>query len=186
MNKNHKKVFVHLLDFLCQEMKKTILTMAMLCTFGAMMADEPEETMDPRAAAAPMVMTMQTVKKEVTPEADKLCIEGMDAAEAGDPAKALELLTKSADMGNPQAMYNLGVYYLKGLDGFERSDSEAIRWFTLGTQNGDGESAYQLAMMFYRGQGVDANESEALQLFKHAEALGYKRAHRMVEQLEQQ
>ena len=42
-------------------MKKTILTMAMLCTFGAMMADEPEETMDPRAAAAPMVMTMQTV-----------------------------------------------------------------------------------------------------------------------------
>ena len=63
MNKNHKKVFVHLLDFLCQEMKKTILTMAMLCTFGAMMADEPEETMDPRAAAAPMVMTMQTVKK---------------------------------------------------------------------------------------------------------------------------
>lgn len=145
-------------------------------------AQYPED-MDPRAAAAPVTTVQTEVIKDVTPEAEKLCIEGLEAIDNGETVKGRELLEKAAAMNNPQAMYNLGVYYLKGINGFEHNDAEALKWFNAGCELNDAESAYQLGMMTYRGQGTTADEAMALEYLKKASDLGYSRAKRMIDQI---
>lgn len=163
-------------------MRRIAIYAVALYAAASSFAQYPDD-MDPRAAAAPVTTVQTAVVKDVTPESEILCIEGLEAIDNGETELGRELLEKAAEMSNPTAIYNLAVQYLKGINGFPQSDAEAYRWFKKGYENGDAESAYMLGMMTYRGQGVAQDDAVALEYFKFALKAGHPRARKMVDQL---
>lgn len=165
-------------------MNKNLFVPVLLMVIGAghISAQEPE--MDPRAAAAPMVTTMQ-VKRTVPKTAQNLCAQGMEKFDAGEIEAALTLLAESAEQGYVEAQYNLGLIHLKGMGGVERNPSEAARWFEMGALNGDAESQYQIGMLYLKGNGVEADSAKARSFLQDAAAQNHERAARILTQLEE-
>jgi TPR repeat protein len=62
--------------------------------------------------------------------------QGKSAFAAGNKTQALGLFKQSADAGNPEAQYQLGVMYMKGW-GVDASPEEAYRWFGRAEKSGN-------------------------------------------------
>ena len=58
-------------------------------------------------------------------------------------------------IGDAVAQYNLGLSYYKGV-GIPRDYKEAVKWFRLAAEQGNGDAQVNLGVMFYQGQGVPA------------------------------
>ncbi len=78
--------------------------------------------------------------------------QGKDA----DYLEAMRLLREAAQIGNIDAMNNLGILYYRGY-GVEKNYDEALKWIRRGAAYGD-ETAYEnLALMYSKGYGVPKN-----------------------------
>ncbi|MDC7682814.1 hypothetical protein PQU92_05975 [Asticcacaulis sp. BYS171W] len=75
------------------------------------------------------------------------------ALKANDP-KGVEALRTVADMGYPQAQFDLSVLYDKGTEGLIAADkAQARRWVERAAQGGIPEAMYNLGRMYYNGEG---------------------------------
>ncbi|ESQ81228.1 SEL1-like repeat protein [Asticcacaulis sp. YBE204] len=75
------------------------------------------------------------------------------ALKANDP-KGVEALRTVADMGYPQAQFDLSVLYDKGTEGLIAADkAQARRWVERAAQGGVPEAMYNLGRMYYNGEG---------------------------------
>ena len=79
-----------------------------------------------------------------------------------DPAKAIAVLRKGAQLGSAFAMRALGHAYYGGR-GVEQDYAEALRWYRRASDRGDGEAMYCLAEMYRDGQGVEKDPRQALE-----------------------
>lgn len=85
--------------------------------------------------------------------------------------KALELFQKSATLGNPMAMNDIGLLYQNRVDQASNYDS-AIYWYRKSAASGNGTSYTNLAALYYSGLGVKRNYEEAFKNFNLANEKG--------------
>ena len=77
-----------------------------------------------------------------------------------DLSKALELYTKSAEQGNPNAQFNLANMYLRGA-GTEINNEEAAKWNKKAAEQGHPLAMCNLGAAYDGGYGVEKDYDEA-------------------------
>jgi TPR repeat protein len=87
------------------------------------------------------------------------------AFNAGDYAKAVQLLTPLAQRGNATAASVLGDLYLKGL-GVGANPREAFRWFVASAEAGHPCGQFSLGWMYEKGLAVARDDSEAVKWYR--------------------
>jgi hypothetical protein len=85
---------------------------------------------------------------------------GLAAYNAGDVATALSEWKSSAEEGDADAQFGLGVLYEEG-KGVQLDDREAAKWHSLAAQQGHIGAQYNLGVMYANGRGVPKDDSEA-------------------------
>ena len=87
-------------------------------------------------------------------------------------------LRHSAEAGDALAMMRLGFCYEFSKGGVRVDFAEAARWYTRATEarNPPAEAYYNLAVSYYRGDGVLKNLPEAARLFRIAAEMGHAHA----------
>jgi TPR repeat protein len=84
----------------------------------------------------------------------------MKAWASGEYHSAAKLLKPRADEGEPEAQFNLGLYYFQGLGG-DRNYAEAARLFRGAAEQGHVMAANNLGAMNMDGRGIPRNLPEA-------------------------
>ncbi|KAG6038814.1 hypothetical protein E4U41_003620 [Claviceps citrina] len=99
-----------------------------------------------------------------------------------DPLKAMQWYKRAATLGDPPAMYKVGMILLKGLLGQARNPREAVGWLKHAAERADRENPHalhELGLLYESAQPNDGgalprDERQAFALFQQAAALGYK------------
>lgn len=89
--------------------------------------------------------------------------------------RALELIRKAAEAGNPPAQHALGVSYLSGI-GVTKSVEDGLLWLNKSAAAGYAEAQYKLASLYMRGVTGAADEAMALQFVRKAADQGHPEA----------
>lgn len=88
-----------------------------------------------------------------------------------DLPQALANCEQVAASGNPQAEFELGSFYYDGQLS-ERDLALALKWFELASLQGHAQAQQRLGIMFFRGEGVPANNVQAYVVLKIAAVNG--------------
>jgi TPR repeat protein len=126
-------------------------------------------------ARSVLPQTAKTASSSSSPSAEEIFNQGMDAYEAEDYAKAVELWHKSADMGNDNAQNALGNCYLYG-NGVPQDDKKAAEWYRKSADQGHEFAQNNLAMCYYNGNGVPQDFKKAAEWFRKSADQGYDEA----------
>ena len=97
---------------------------------------------------------------------------------------AADYYRQAADMGNCDAMVNLGLLYQDGY-GVEQNESQAVHWFTQAAQLGDDAAQFNLGLAYAEGSGVEKNWELAAKWWQRAAAQDNKDATYALEELRQ-
>jgi hypothetical protein len=84
---------------------------------------------------------------------------------------ALIELTRSAESGDSEAQFKLGLAYANG-DGVEKDSSKAFAWYMKAAEKGVTNAEYWIGYMLRSGIGVSENKTEAVKWLKKAAAKG--------------
>lgn len=95
--------------------------------------------------------------------ADQLYNEGVEQRD-GHPEDAVRLFREAAELGDPEAMVELGESYRTG-EGVDEDDNAATLWFRRAAEAGDSWGMVSLGAMYLLGDGSD---KEAAQWFEKA------------------
>jgi TPR repeat protein len=88
-----------------------------------------------------------------------------------DRARAIELFSRAAALGNSYAMYCLGFIFDRG-QGVKRSTKTAFRWFSKAVCKGSANALSELGNYYTYGKHPKTNFPEAVKLYKRAIASG--------------
>ena len=89
-----------------------------------------------------------------------------------NPARALDLMRRAADLGNTNAMANLGAYYMKGLAMPGRNEREAARLFKQCADQRNSMCQFFYAQCLEAGLGVPKDVTTARQFYVAAAEAG--------------
>lgn len=103
-----------------------------------------------------------------------------DRTEDGPSSVAWNL--RAAELGDPDAMARLGIYYSVGKH-VEPDGAEAVKWFQEASDLGQTEAQYYLGECYYFGKGVEADPQKAAMLLRKAHEGGEGRATGMLANL---
>lgn len=92
-----------------------------------------------------------------------------------DLPRAIQLISTSAEQGNPDAQYWLGIACWNG-EGVPQDFTAAVSWFRKATKSGSNSACYWLGMAFKLGQGVPQDYYEAFKWFSIAANAGDEKA----------
>ena len=76
--------------------------------------------------------------------------------------QAIPLLQKSAELGNPEAQYNLGYCYEFGV-GIEKDEKIATSWYQKSADQNYNDGLYAMMMAYSDGKGVPVNYDKAFE-----------------------
>jgi serine/threonine protein kinase/TPR repeat protein len=93
-----------------------------------------------------------------------------------DTRKAVSLMKQSADLGNPNAMGNLGVYYMKGLGADSPNARLAASLFKQGADRNNAFCMFNYARCLEGGLGVPKSLAEATSYYRAAAERGFPAA----------
>ncbi|MGC6442819.1 MAG: tetratricopeptide repeat protein [Rubripirellula sp.] len=82
-------------------------------------------------------------------------------------ASLLDEIRASAEEGDAEAQYNLGVAYMRGV-GVAQDYAEALSWYRLAADQGFAPAQTNLGMMYDTGLGVPQSYAEAVKWFRLA------------------
>jgi len=89
-----------------------------------------------------------------------------------DAAVALAYLTKAANAGHPDALYDMGVYHYNGIGGVEKDEKAAFIFFENAASTGHGEACFSMGLCLSLGQGTEKDENRAVACYKKAAEAG--------------
>ncbi len=92
--------------------------------------------------------------------------------EEGDFEKSFPALKKAAELGYPDAQYNLGWCYSHG-KGVEQDDTEAIHWYKKAAEGGDSQGQYILGWCYFYGKKVEEDHEKAAHWYQKAAEQGH-------------
>ena len=95
---------------------------------------------------------------------------GLAAFKGKDYARAFKEWKASADAGQAEAQFDLGVLYAQGL-GVRRDLTEATKWYRKAANQGNAEAEFALGQMYLRGWGVPRDEADAMRWFQMANSV---------------
>jgi hypothetical protein len=87
----------------------------------------------------------------------------------------LEILIKSANQGDVEAQYNLGLMYENG-QGVLQDYKEAIKWYKKSAEQGDKHAQSNLGRMYRYGWGVSRDYKETVRWYRLATEQGLAKA----------
>ena len=93
--------------------------------------------------------------------------DGLDAYQAKDYLKAVQLWRPLAQAGDREAQYRLGVMYAEG-KGVAPNDAEAALWFERAAEQGEAMAQYNLGASYVEGAGVRKDMATAAKWFRRA------------------
>jgi uncharacterized protein len=79
--------------------------------------------------------------------------KGLEAAQKGDFATALDEWKPLAEEGYSKAQYNIAIMYDNG-QGVPQDYEQAFKWYAMSAEQGYVNAQLNLAGMYYRGEGV--------------------------------
>lgn len=85
--------------------------------------------------------------------------------------KSEKYLNKASDLGNPDAMNQVGNCYSHGL-GVEQDYAKAMEWFIKAAELGQPNAHNQIGWMYREGLGVEQDYAKAMEWFEKAADLG--------------
>ena len=97
------------------------------------------------------------------------------AYERGDYQVALAEFQKSAESGEVDSQFNLGMMYYHG-QGAARDYTQAEKWFREAARHDHPQAQFSLGLMYAMGQGVTRNDKEALAWYERAANQGLAEA----------
>eukprot|EP00005_Dracoamoeba_jomungandri_P010766 CAMPEP_0174272222 /NCGR_PEP_ID=MMETSP0439-20130205/50539_1 /TAXON_ID=0 /ORGANISM="Stereomyxa ramosa, Strain Chinc5" /LENGTH=219 /DNA_ID=CAMNT_0015362675 /DNA_START=128 /DNA_END=787 /DNA_ORIENTATION=+ len=99
-----------------------------------------------------------------------------------DLDKAVELLTKAADLGSAKAQNRLAMFYYTG-KGVKKDHSKAASLYASAAEQGLAWAQYNLGLCYKNGYGVPVDEEHARCWFLHAAKQGHTKAQQKLTQL---
>jgi tetratricopeptide (TPR) repeat protein len=105
---------------------------------------------------------------------------GLAAHQAGDFDTAQRRFRGAAELGDAQAMYNMGAMSLLG-QGRAADSAEAARWFRQAADRGHLGAQNHLGVLYENGDGVTRSREEAIRWFRLAAVHGHEEARRNFE-----
>jgi TPR repeat protein len=106
------------------------------------------------------------ISKFKTIEHPKLDRSAQSFSKADQVAQALVKLVDKAHDGDSISMYDLGIAYLKGLDGFPKNPEAAREWFRLSSARGFVPGMYNYAICLTEAVGGPSDANGAVRLFR--------------------
>jgi TPR repeat protein len=97
--------------------------------------------------------------------------DGTAAYRRGDYAVALKLWRPLAELGNPEAQFNVGRLYAEGR-GVPENAAEATRWYRLAAEQGQVRAQHALGLLYATGEDVPKDYVEAYAWWTVAAANG--------------
>ena len=91
--------------------------------------------------------------------------DGEDAYERKDYKEAFRLFRLSAEQGDAEAQFNLGLMYYIG-KGCPKDYKETVKWTRLSAEQGFAKAQHYLGEIYDRGQGVPQNYKEAVKWYR--------------------
>ncbi|MDH5571334.1 MAG: sel1 repeat family protein [Gammaproteobacteria bacterium] len=98
--------------------------------------------------------------------------QGINAFENGQYQTALNYWQPLANQNNPDALYNIGLLYMKGL-GVKQDYAKAKKIFKQAAQYGSVDAAYNLGVMYKTGLGAHPSTKDAIYWWKQAAEYGH-------------
>jgi len=92
--------------------------------------------------------------------ADQLNKESKDYLTKKDFKNAFPLLEKAANLGQPEAQYNLGLCYQDGIQ-TDKNDSIANYWYLKSAEQGWTDSQFKISYSFATGRGTKVDAQKA-------------------------
>lgn len=124
-------------------------------------------------AQEPAPKPADAAKTAEAPKLPEAFLKAKTAAERGDFATAVKILTEEAEKGNVDAMAAVADFYLMGR-GVPASAENAAKWLSKGADAGHAQSQTTLATLLYNGaQGVKKDEERAKFLLHTAAESGF-------------
>ena len=102
-----------------------------------------------------------------------------------DNAAMVADLKFMASGGDADSAFDLGVIYRTGSYGVAKDHGEVVKWWKKAADGFVVDAAYNLAVMFHHGQGVDVDLPRAVEFYKRAAELGNQEAAGMIATLKQ-
>ena len=99
--------------------------------------------------------------------AEELVAQGVAAENKGDNAKAFELYSKAANMGDKDGQFYLGYAYYDG-QGVSQDFAKAVEWYRKAAAQGNSASMLCLGEMYRDGVGVKQDYAKAIEWFQKA------------------
>jgi|GEM_PF-1466890 FOG: TPR repeat, SEL1 subfamily len=120
------------------------------------------------------------IYKNTLIEVDCACVSAYRVAKGWNlfiniQCKLDTLLLNSAEKGDGEAQFKLGLYYENAMGG--KSDlTKAVKWYNSAADKGNAKAQNNLGTMYYEGKGVTKDISTALSLYEKAANQGYYKA----------
>ena len=112
------------------------------------------------------IMELQDQAKDLN-----ILTKAWSAYKLGDYEAALSLSMPLAETGNSSAQVFIGLMYNQG-HGIAQDRDEAVKWYTLASEQGHAPATWRLAMLYYHGSGVTQNYQKAADLYHSAAKQG--------------
>lgn len=97
--------------------------------------------------------------------------DGHEAFDNQQYKKAYDLWLPLAQKNDPDALYNIGLLYMKGL-GVEKNERTALSYFTRAGELGMVDAMYNAGVLFYTGKGVYPDYKSAIEWWQAAAYAG--------------
>ena len=132
---------------------------------------QTRRTAEKVAVVPPPAPPKEPPAKEPPPSAFELMTRAKAAHQRGDYVEAMRWFRKAADLGNANAMENIGVLYRTG-QGVVRDDAEALRWWRKAADLGDANAMNQIGGAYRDGRGIGRDYIEAMRWFRSSAERG--------------
>jgi hypothetical protein len=100
---------------------------------------------------------------------------GLDALERDDYATAVREFRGSAEKGNADAQFSLGLMYAQG-QGVPKNQAQALKWYRRAAEKGLAEAQTNLGVMYLEGRGVPQDFAAAAKWYRRAAEQGMSEA----------
>ena len=133
---------------------------------------KPSDALAPRRDSAPEAYFRQPPDNDQSARARLLYEEAIELRKRQQQAKALDFFRQAANLGEIQAMVELGETLMNDSDGVTADYPEALRWFRKAADAGSSSGMVYLGGMYLLGNGVDENYETAADWFRKAADAG--------------
>lgn len=114
----------------------------------------------PRGVLTTLCLMVMAASTSLGQTAEELNTRSKEMLTEGNMQAAVPLLRSAAELGHPEAQFNLAVCYQQGVE-VERNDSIANYWLTRSAEQGSVNAQFKIAYSYAVGRGCEKDMTKA-------------------------